>query len=182
MTGGCVWQEGVHGGHAWQGACVTLGCTWKWVWQVDIHGKGGMHGSRGVRGRKNGNCSRRYALYCNASLLDLFTFNLIFTACFMGWRCLSHCMLGCTPPGPEADTSPRADTSHSGHPNGHTSPRADTQPGRHPLGTHTPPADTPGRHLSGRHTPPGQNNPLHSACWDTVNKRAVRIPLECILV
>ena len=24
--------------------------------------------------------------------------------------------------------------------------------------------------------------PRHSACWDTVNKRAVRIPLECILV
>ena len=24
--------------------------------------------------------------------------------------------------------------------------------------------------------------PLHNACWDTVNKRAVRILLECILV
>ena len=33
-------------------------------------------------------------------------------------------------------------------------------------GIHTPRADTPPR----------------SACWDTVNKRAVRIPLECILV
>ena len=30
-------------------------------------------------------------------------------------------------------------------------------------------------------TPHGRP-PLHSACWDTVNKRAVRIPLECILV
>ena len=32
-----------------------------------------------------------------------------------------------------------------------------------------------GRHPLGRH-------PLHSACWDMVNKRAARIPLECILV
>ena len=31
-------------------------------------------------------------------------------------------------------------------------------------------------------TPPGRYTPLFSACWDTVNKRAVRIPLECILV
>ena len=30
--------------------------------------------------------------------------------------------------------------------------------------------------------PPGQTPPLHSACWGTVNKRAVRIPLECNLV
>ena len=48
-------------------------------------------------------------------------------------------------------------------------------------------ADTP------RQTPPGQTppspsqcmlgyTPLYSACWDTVNKRTVRIPLECILV
>ena len=29
--------------------------------------------------------------------------------------------------------------------------------------------------------PPGRS-PLRSACWDMVNKRAVRIPLECILV
>ena len=29
--------------------------------------------------------------------------------------------------------------------------------------------------------PPGQT-PMRSACWDTVNKRAVRILLECILV
>ena len=63
-----------------------------------------------------------------------------------------------------------------------------TPPGAHPLG---PEADTP------RHTthPPGADTPsgpeadtsgsrplLHSACWDTVNKRAVRIPLECFLV
>ena len=30
--------------------------------------------------------------------------------------------------------------------------------------------------------PPGQTPPLHSACWDTVNKRAVCILLECNLV
>ena len=44
-----------------------------------------------------------------------------------------------------------------------------------------PTADTP------EQTPPrpvhaGIHPPLPSACWDTVNKRAVRIPLECILV
>ena len=31
-------------------------------------------------------------------------------------------------------------------------------------------------------TPPGRYTTLCSACWDTVNKRAVCIPLECILV
>ena len=53
-------------------------------------------------------------------------------------------------------------------------------------GRHTPQleADTP---LDQRQTPilPPQSEadiPLHSACWDTVNKRAVRIPLECFLV
>ena len=41
----------------------------------------------------------------------------------------------------------------------------------------------PGRHTQpGRYTPPTRYSPYHSACWDTVNKRAVRIPLECILV
>ena len=73
--------------------------------------------------------------------------------------------------------------------------------GRHPPGRHTPWADTPlvrhsplVRHPPGRH-PPAQCmlaytpcpahagiHPLPSACWDTVNKRAVRIPLECIPV
>ena len=33
-----------------------------------------------------------------------------------------------------------------------------------------------------RQTPPWADIPLHSACWDMVNKRVVRIPLECILV
>ena len=44
--------------------------------------------------------------------------------------------------------------------------------GVHPLGRH-PQADTPSSWA---------DTPLCSACWDTVNKRAVRIPLECILV
>ena len=76
-------------------------------------------------------------------------------------------------------------------------------PGRYtaplPPGRSTPPP--PGRyapqqiqppwqvHTPSRYTPtPCQvhllagTHPLSSACWDTVNKRAVRIPMECILV
>ena len=48
-----------------------------------------------------------------------------------------------------------------------------------PPWANTPPLQThPGRH------PPGQTHPLPlgSACWDTVNKRAVCILLECNLV
>ena len=45
-------------------------------------------------------------------------------------------------------------------------------------GTH-PQAGTPPR---GRYTPWAGTPPSHSACCDTVNKRTVRIPLECILV
>ena len=37
-------------------------------------------------------------------------------------------------------------------------------------------ADTPSQ------TPLQADTPLPSACWDTVNKRALHIPLECILV
>ena len=40
----------------------------------------------------------------------------------------------------------------------------------------TPPGQTPTPHS------PGRPLPLCSACWDAVNKRAVRIPLECNLV
>ena len=62
-------------------------------------------------------------------------------------------------------------------------PWADTPLGRHPPWADTSPwADPPGRHtpLPGQ-TPPWQTPP-HSACWDTVNKRAVCILLECNLV
>ena len=76
-----------------------------------------------------------------------------------------HPTPGQTPP-PHGQTPPWADTpSH-----GQTSPT----PGQTPSSSWT---DTPW------HTPlPQADTPLHSACWDTVNKRAVRTPLECILV
>ena len=78
-------------------------------------------------------------------------------------------------------------------------PRADTPHGRQPLGRYPPGQAPPVRHPPGRrhplvadtprHTPPsqthpaGQTNPLLlNACWDMVNKRAVRMPLEWILV
>ena len=53
--------------------------------------------------------------------------------------------------------------------------RGDTAPPPHP-------GKTP--HPLGRPPPPRVDtpSPLRSACWDTVNKQAVRIPLECILV
>ena len=62
-------------------------------------------------------------------------------------------------------------------------------PHTHPHPEQTPPwADTPGQTPLGRQTPPGQTHPwadttpLCSACWDMVNKLAVGILLECILV
>ena len=71
--------------------------------------------------------------------------------------CLPHCMLGYThPPGLKA-------------PSGKTPPS-----GRHPQ-EDTPQQTPPSRHLPDRHPP-------RVTCWDTVNKRAVHIPLECILV
>ena len=48
--------------------------------------------------------------------------------------------------------------------------------------THPPDRHPPGRHPPGQTPPPRQTPPLRSACWDTVNKRAVRILLECNLV
>ena len=44
-------------------------------------------------------------------------------------------------------------------------------------GTPPPPAGT-----SPRQVHPREGTPPRNACWDTVNKRAVRILLECILV
>ena len=48
----------------------------------------------------------------------------------------------------------------------------------------TPPPPHPGKtpHPLGRPPRVDTPSPLRSACWDTVNKQAVRIPLECILV
>ena len=76
---GHAWQAG---GHAWWGACVEGGTYMAgWgacvegghAWQAgDVHG-GIMHGVGGVCGRKNGNCSGRYASYWNAFLLNIFS-------------------------------------------------------------------------------------------------------------
>ena len=57
-------------------------------------------------------------------------------------------------------------------------------PGQAPPGQAPPWADPPPKGGSPRAgTPsPWAGTHLRSACWDTVNKRAVRIPLECILV
>ena len=65
---------------------------------------------------------------------------------------------------------------------GQTPPRQ-TPPGQTPQDR--PPRQSPsGRHPHnlGRHPHPSGTHHLPSACWDTVNKRAVRIPQECILV
>ena len=77
--------------------------------------------------------------------------------------CLSFCPRGCLPPPPPHTHIPPGKT-----PPGQTSPcpaHAWIHP--HPP-LPLPPTPTPSH-------PP-------SACWDTVNKRLVRIPLECILV
>ena len=61
-SGACVAGACMAGEHAWWGA-----------WHgVCVHGRG-MHGGghargRGMRGRRDGHCSRRYASYWNASL------------------------------------------------------------------------------------------------------------------
>ena len=73
---GCAWQGGSCGG----GVCDQGVC----VWSEGMHGwgcalRGGMHGGDvhdrghawqgGMRGRRDGHCSRRYASYWNAFLL-----------------------------------------------------------------------------------------------------------------
>ena len=81
------------------------------------------------------------------------------------------CPIACLdthPPGtPEPDTpSPQG-------------PEADPPDQRQtPLSPQEPEADTP----LCRHPRARGRHPLCSACWDTINKRAVRVPLECILV
>ena len=73
-----------------------------------------------------------------------------------------------------------------GHPPGQTSPRQ-TPPGQTPPWADTP-GQTPARQTSPWQTPPQQTpKAVHagihippSACWDTVNELAVRIPLDCI--
>ena len=91
--GGHVWQGGMHsmgvcmvGGVHGRGACMVGGMC----------GRGGMHGSRwgmhgrgvcvvrgGMRGRRDGYCSRRYASYWNAFLyFSIFSF-LLFMICLL---------------------------------------------------------------------------------------------------
>ena len=87
-------------------------------------------------------------------------------------------------------SSGQVHSSKAGTPPRQVHPQAGTHTPRqvHPLGRYTPWADAPRQVHPQAGTPPwagtphGQVNPHHSACWDTVNKRAVRIPLECILV
>ena len=91
-------------------------------------------------------------------------------------------------------------------PPGQVHPLAGTPPGRYtPLGRYTPwegipwqvhprAGNTPGQVQPWAFTPPRQvppwagtpptrvGTPPSNACWDTVNKRAVHILLECILV
>ena len=68
------------GGHVWLGACST-GCAWQgdvWpgghAWQRGV--RDGAHawrgGGGGMRGRRDGHCSGRYASYLNAFLMNLY--------------------------------------------------------------------------------------------------------------
>ena len=59
-------------------------------------------------------------------------------------------------------------------------PWAGTPPGT--PGKYTPWAGTSGRYPQAGTLPWAGTPPDHGACWDTVNKQVVRIPLECILV
>ena len=63
-----------------------------------------------------------------------------------------------------------------------TPPLSDTPPRQTPPRQIPPWADTPGQTPPPADTPPARHPSLPSACWDTVNKRAVRILLECILI
>ena len=112
---------------------------------------------------------------CNSVLITARKRSLCFHRCLSKWLegGLPDCMLGYTTPRADA---PQADTPQGRPPQGRL-PQC-----RHPSLWAIP----PGR-LPWAYTPPCPvhtriHTPLYSACWDTVNKRAVRIPLECILV
>ena len=67
MVGMCVAE-----GHGWWGCVHGRGC----VWQVGMHGRGcvwqgGACMAGGIRGKRDGHCSRRYASYWNAFLFVL---------------------------------------------------------------------------------------------------------------
>ena len=76
MVGVCAWEGlcvvgGVHGrGYAWQEGCVQWGGG-RGMYGGGMCGKGCMVGEvgGGVRGRRDGHCSGRYASYWNSFLL-----------------------------------------------------------------------------------------------------------------
>ena len=82
-----------------------------------------------------------------------------------GGGCLPHCMLGYT--------------VGQVHPLVGSPAWAGTAPGMYTPSSYTPLARQVPPQAG---TPPGRYPPLHSACWDTVNKWAVHILLECNLV
>ena len=98
-----------------------------------------------------------------------------------------HPLVGTAPSrhNPQVGTPP---TPQQVHPQASTPLLAGTPRQVHPPSRHTPPRQVPPWQV---HPPTGTfpwavppkagTPPDHSACWDTVNKRAVRIPLECIL-
>ena len=97
-------------------------------------------------------------------------------------------LTGTPPPGqvpPQAGTPLWAGASQAGTPPQQVPPRQ-VHPPRvgTPRQVHHPGQVPPGYvYPLGRYSPPREGTPPgHSACWDTVNKRAVRIPLKCILV
>ena len=119
--------------------------------------------------------------------------------------CFYTCLWFCSRGGGSGQTLLWADTPPGQTPPGKTTPRQ-TPPAQNMLGYGQ---QAGGMHLTGMHScwccyfpygwgvsqhamghthPPrqtpssGQTSPLRNACWDTVNKRAVRILLECILV
>ena len=110
------------------------------------------------------------------------THPLAHTHTLLGRHPLAHIPLGRHPLAPPWHTQP---LGRHPHPLGR---HPQHLPAHTPLLAHTPWADIPAAHTPPWHTlpldrhPPGTHTPPPTACWDTVNKRAVRIPLECILV
>ena len=90
-----------------------------------------------------------------------------------------------TTPNPLPGQTPPGRHPHADNP-WQTPPGQTTPLGIHPFWADTHPLPCP---LPAKiHTSPpaqcmlGYTPPVHSVCWDTVNKQAVRFPLECILV
>ena len=101
----------------------------------------------------DGHCSGQYASYWNAFLFSSRYFMIcIITACE---GCFHRCLS--VHGGGVSASGPRGGVPDT------------PSPGQ------TPP-------LLGRHPSIHRQPPLRCPCWDMINKRAVRIPLECILV